>query len=686
MKDTTLNISILFVEDEQEARKNISEIISRRATDFFVAENASEALEIYKKHKPDLVLSDIQMPGMDGLQMVEKIKQINPQVKIIMMTAFTDTNYLLKSIDLQIDGYIIKPIRTEKLLSTIKKQTDIILAKKKIQEQEQELIESEEKYRLLTETLKDVVVKISPTGEVLYVSPAIEKFSGYSAEQETGNYISKYFANKDEFKKALVLIKEVIRNKNGGTFEFLFVPANRKPFPVEISYIPLLKNNEVEAFQFVMRDTTERKKAEDAIRQQNLQLQERNEELDAFSHTVAHDLKNPLGIIMSFADLLFEDYSKLSNDEILNYLSIIISDGKKTQQIINNLLLFASVRKAEINTEELNMGEIVAGSINSLTAISEKNNAEIKFPETWPTAFGYAPWVEEVWTNFLNNAIKYGGTPPLIEIGTDTGNAENIPKGMLRFWVRDNGPGISAGNQKLLFKKFERLDQVKTEGHGLGLSIVRRIIEKLGGQVGVESEQGKGSLFYFTLPSASNALPETQNLPVRRSFSKGGKLKTRLSAEALAKEENPKLETHEAKQSLSLWTTRSKPVWARMGNLKVLIAEDEEYADTHLSIIIKKLSKEIFHTITGSEAVEICRNNPDIDLILMDIRMPEMSGYEATRKIREFNKDVIIIAQTAYALHGDREKSLEAGCNDYISKPINKEKLMEMIRQYLGNR
>ncbi len=219
------------------------------------------------------------------------------------------------------------------------------------------------------------------------------------------------------------------------------------------------------------------------------------------------------------------------------------------------------------------MGDIVAESITSLKPIIEKSKAEIILPDVWPIALGYAPWIEEVWTNYLSNAIKYGGTSPYIEIGTDTDNTENVPEGMVRFWIHDNGPGISADNQKLLFNKFERLDQVKTEGHGLGLSIVRRIIEKLGGQVGMESN--KGSLFYFTLPYTGKA------------------------------EENPTIinEVGGIKKD------------NKLSNLKVLIAEDEESADKHLSIVLNKISKEILHTKTGIETVDLCRINPDIDLI-----------------------------------------------------------------------
>jgi len=229
------------------------------------------------------------------------------------------------------------------------------------------------------------------------------------------------------------------------------------------------------------------------------QLKESNEELDAFSYTVAHDLKSPLGIIMGFAELIFENYSELSKDEILKYLKIIINDSKKTQEIISALLLFANIKKSEVRLQNLNMGNIIKETIKRLEPIIKNSKTEIILPEIWPISFGYAPWIEEVWVNYISNAIKYGGKPPLIEIGTDNHKTKNVSEGKVRFWIRDNGPGISPENQKRLFEKFERLDQLKIQGHGLGLSIVRRIVEKLGGDVGFENQNG--SLFYFTLPS-----------------------------------------------------------------------------------------------------------------------------------------------------------------------------------------
>ena len=249
------------------------------------------------------------------------------------------------------------------------------------------------------------------------------------------------------------------------------------------------------------KEVSERQKAEKKLLTNVQKLQERNEELDAFSHTVAHDLKNPLGIMSSFADLLLEDYSKLSEDQIFNYLGLIIKSGKKSQQIIDGLLLFASIRKSNIQIEKLDMEAIVGESVNRLNLIINSQKAKIYTPDAWPIALAYTPWIEEVWVNYISNAIKYGGTPPEIEIGFDAKCADN----MRRFWVKDQGPGVSSANQKRLFNKFERINSKLIEGHGLGLSIVALIIKKLGGQVGVESELGKGSLFYFTLPVDSKS-------------------------------------------------------------------------------------------------------------------------------------------------------------------------------------
>jgi signal transduction histidine kinase len=233
----------------------------------------------------------------------------------------------------------------------------------------------------------------------------------------------------------------------------------------------------------------------------NVTLRSRNEELDAFAHTVAHDLKNPLGLVLGFAETLQFDYANLSDKGRMDYLQSISQSGRKMDSIIDELLLLASVRNIDAQISPVDMGSVVAEAGRRLTSLIEERQARIvwRAESEWPVALGYAPWIEEVWVNYLSNAIKYGGCPPRVELG-----AEMQTDGMVRFWVRDNGPGLAPEDQARLFTPFTRLDQVHVKGYGLGLSIVRRIIEKLGGQVGIESQVGHGSVFSFTLPSHSD--------------------------------------------------------------------------------------------------------------------------------------------------------------------------------------
>jgi signal transduction histidine kinase len=252
----------------------------------------------------------------------------------------------------------------------------------------------------------------------------------------------------------------------------------------------------VSANQQLQQGIAERKQAEKTLRQYTIELESRNEELDAFAHTVAHDLKNPLALIVGYAEAL--DGLSLKGEELSYHLRLMARNGHKMSSIIDELLLLASMRKlGEIELEPLDMARIVDEARVRLVYLIEEHQAEILLPEAWPVALGYGPWVEEVWANYMSNAIKYGGHPPRVEMGATVQEDDTV-----RFWIRDNGRGLTPDEQARLFTLFTRLDRVSAKGHGLGLSIVRRIVEKMSGQVGVESQVGQGSTFYFTLPVA----------------------------------------------------------------------------------------------------------------------------------------------------------------------------------------
>jgi signal transduction histidine kinase len=225
-------------------------------------------------------------------------------------------------------------------------------------------------------------------------------------------------------------------------------------------------------------------------------LQEQVAELDAFAHTVAHNLKNPLSIINTSQQLLAEDINLGRTDNQPEILSAIQRATHKAINLVDELLLLATIRKEEVELTPLDMAHTVSQVLQRLKWTITAQAGEITQPDHWPMAVGYSPWIEEVWMNYISNGLKYGGQPPRLELG-----ATPQPNGKIRFWVRDNGPGINPEMQPALFTEFTRLEQLNTTGYGLGLSIVRRIMDKLGQETGMESEVGHGSLFYFTLPA-----------------------------------------------------------------------------------------------------------------------------------------------------------------------------------------
>lgn len=265
----------------------------------------------------------------------------------------------------------------------------------------------------------------------------------------------------------------------------------------EIAALLAVAIRQARLYELSQQEIVERKLVEETLRQQTVELEARNVELDAFAHTVAHDLKTPLTAVVGFSDLLQRRHTQMPAGKLSETLGIIAQNGLRMANIINELLLLASVRRMdEVPVSALNMARIVTAARDRLGDMFKERAAQLSLPETWPIAYGYGPWVEEVWINYLSNAIKYGGTPPQITVG-----ATPQTQGIVRFWVHDNGSGLTLEEQSHLFTEFTRLHRATAvEGHGLGLSIVQRIVTRLQGEVGIESTVGEGSTFFFTLP------------------------------------------------------------------------------------------------------------------------------------------------------------------------------------------
>jgi len=358
--------TILVVDDSPENLELLCAFLRDSGFEIDVAENGEAALEQLAQVKPDLILLDVVMPGLDGFETCQRLKE-NDETKdipVIFMTALVNTSDKVRGFELGAVDHIAKPLQPDEVLARITTHLTI---------------------KNLQESLQEQIIE---------------------------------------------------RDKLIG-------------------------------------------------------------QLDAFAHTVAHDLKNPLGVITGYMTFLNDSWSDLPAEQVQELLQTIAQTGYKMSNIIEELLLLASIRQSEIKLNPLNMDLIVSESLLRLNYMLEEYNAEVVVAEEWPVALGYAQWVEEVWVNYISNALKYGGEPPRLELGaTSPGN------GMVRFWIRDNGPGISPESQEKLFTRFTRLEETRAKGHGLGLSIVQHIMERLGGEVGIDSKTGQGSEFFFTLPTA----------------------------------------------------------------------------------------------------------------------------------------------------------------------------------------
>jgi CheY-like chemotaxis protein len=380
------------------------------------------------------------------------------------------------------------------------------------------------------------------------------------------------------------------------------------------------------------------------LRCQSKELLELNASKDKFFSIIAHDLRGPLSGIMGLTELMADKnqyYTDNEKDELMVDLS---HSARNTFNLLENLLEWSQMDRGvtDFKPQKLNLADVVLDCINILSeSAREKRIALTVVVPNELEVFADKNMLQTVIRNLLSNAIKF--TP---KEGNVTISAKVSEGNRTVISVRDTGIGMKEELRKNLFRIDVNTKRPGTEGElstGLGLLLCKEFVEKQGGEICVESVPDHGSVFSFTVPIAQRVTIEIKD------------------NQAIA----PKQQV------------------ASIDQLKILIAEDDKISGKMISILVKGISKEVLIVKTGIEAVEACRNHPDIDLVLMDIAMPFMNGFEATHEIRQFNQKVVIIAQTTFALSVDREKALEAGCNDYITKPFGQDELFELIKKLI---
>ncbi|WP_297089508.1 PAS domain S-box protein [uncultured Draconibacterium sp.] len=512
------------------------------------------------------------------------------------------------------------------------------------------LLKSEDNYKALSENAKHIILRHKLSGEITYANKYAVNYLGIPKEKLIGTDIKQLIGGKvrEEQIKQIKLFKEGKYDKNYShqTEVTLDLPSGEKRF-LDVIANPISTADEEDSILISAYDITERKQAEIELIRAKEKAEESDRLKSAFLANMSHEIRTPMNGILGFANLLQEP--GLSGSTQKKYIELIEKSGKRMLNIINDIIDISKIEAGlmDFNSVETNINEQIEYIYTFFKPEAEAKGLTLSFSCPLPAQDARIRTDREkvyaILSNLVKNAIKYTQSGS-IALGYSLKNKNWTNQ--LEFYVKDTGIGIPKDRQEMIFDRFIQADiedKMAQQGAGLGLAITKAYVEKLGGQIKVESEQGKGSCFYFTLP---------------------------YYAEQEVK--------HPANENIAAETGKTIP------KLKILIAEDDEVSELLLKETIKMYGREILKVKTGTDAVMACRNNTDLDLILMDIRMPEMDGYQAVKEIRSFNKEVIIIAQTAYGLSGEKEKAIKTGCNDYIAKPIAASQLQALLQKYFA--
>ena len=507
-------------------------------------------------------------------------------------------------------------------------------------------------YRTLSENLPASVYRLflRERGKMEFFNDVIEQITGYTKDELKRGEICSIdpFIIPEDKPQVMEIVKNAIKNVSEFEVEYRF---KRKEGYISYFYekgMPIIGEDGKPLYiEGVIFDITERKMAELELINAKEKAEESDRLKSAFLTNISHEIRTPMNGILGFTQLLLEP--DLSSEQKESYIEIVHKSG---QRMLNTVTDIVEISKIEAGLVHLNLTQTdVNGRMEELFRFFQpeaerkgiKLHLEMLLPPTDKDIKTDQSKLDSILTNLIKNAIKFTKEGE-IKVGCQA------KANQLEFYVKDTGIGIPIDRQQAVFERFiqaDIFDKEARQGSGLGLAISKAYVEMLGGEIRVESNPdamgGQGSMFFFTLPTNG----QVQEISGEIKIGKGD-------------------------ESIS-------PI----KGLNIIIAEDDENSAIYLQTILQSDAGKIILTQKGHETVEACRNNPDIDLVLMDIQMPGINGYEATRRIREFNKEVIIIAQTAYCLSGDREKTIESGCNDYLPKPVNKNELLALIRKYL---
>ncbi len=522
----------------------------------------------------------------------------------------------------------------KRLIEALVMQTSLFFEKRIA---EQALKASEEMFRTLVENQGEGAGIVDENEVFVFANPMAEHLFGVPRGKLVGKSL-EHFLDTEAFQ----LIKEKTKLRRQGkasTYDIDIQQPAGKRISLLLTVTPQFdKNGSFEGSFAVFRDITQLKAAEKALREKETKLLQMNATKDKLFSIIGHDLKNPLSSLLGFTKLLKRKYDSAEKQKALHYIDMIEQSAVSMASLLENILNWSQTQYdvSNVHAEILSIQQVVDDSVKVVKASAENKNIQI-IEQLSPSSFVRADgnMIKTVIRNLLSNAIKF--THPGGEIKIETFSSGD----MLISKVVDSGIGIPQDRLDSIFHVKSSSSTIGTageEGTGLGLIICKEFIEQNMGKIWVEKSDDQGTTFCFSLPAALNTKGSNTNL-------------------------------------------KGKPFNISIRS-NILIVEDDELNYFYLEELLEDLNVTIHHAINGKQALEIIDNNPEIDLVLMDLRMPVMNGYEATRIIKTKRPDLPVIAQSAHTMPEDKKKAQEAGCDGFLEKPINPKQAIEYIRKF----
>jgi len=597
-----------------------------------------------KESNWDIIISDYAMPGFTGMAALEIYKEFNLEIPFIIVSGTIGEDVAVETMKNGAHDYLMKG-NYDRLVPAIERELKEAEIRKESKITLQALKESEEKFRTIFENIQDVYFETTLDGIIREISPSVYGLLKYKREEILGKSTKEVYHNPNEREN---LINKILNDKKLIDTEIVLIDKNKELRYCSISSrLEKPDGSDTQIMCGTIRDISDRKKAELEIIKAKELAEESDRIKSSFLATMSHEIRTPLNAVIGFSSLIKETRSP---EKIKSFATTINKSGYHLLSIIEDIFDLSILESEIIESvfEEYQLKEIIDDINQMMVAeidLVEKNHIKLVFkPDTnylTDKIITNSHRFKQILLNLLKNAVKFTEKGS-IEYGYKIINKE------FQFYVKDTGIGISKKFQKIIFERFRQADDTHTRefgGAGLGLAISKRLVEIFGGKIWLESEPGKGSIFYFTIP-----------------------------IQELEKNKPQKEKTEVSDNKSFDWSGRT-----------ILIVEDEETNYRFIQIILESSKANVLWARNGSECLNICTNNLDVELILMDIQLPEMSGLELTKKVKAFRKEIKVIAQTAYALEGDEDKALESGCDDYITKPIDRLILLDKINKLLLN-